>query len=243
MSDRTFGGLNAFVIKCLAMLAMTLDHVAWAFLDVNSHLSEWLHFIGRMVAPIMVYLLVVGYYHTHDVMAYARRLLVFALIAQLPYWMFSLSIESILQGMPWQDYGHGNVLFTLFCALMALIVYHNSHSTIVKLVLIVLMYPVVQLFDYGFALVAMALLFAYFYHDTRKPIIAYVLACPVFYVLTYGFERTVGLGYMHFGMLLAAVMIYYFNGEKGSNFGGRYLFYWFYPVHLLIIALLAYALG
>ena len=48
---------------------------------------------------------------------------------------------------------------------------------------------------------------------------------------------------MHFGMLLAAVMIYYFNGEKGSNFGGRYLFYWFYPVHLLIIALLAYALG
>lgn len=72
-----------------------------------------------------------------------------------------------------------------------------------------------------------------------------MLACPAFYVLTYGFERTVGLGYMHFGMLLAAVMIYYFNGEKGSNFGGRYLFYlfyWFYPVHLLIIALLAYAL-
>ena len=60
MSDKPSGGLNAFVIKCLAMLAMTLDHVAWAFLDVNSHLSEWLHFIGRMVAPIMVYLLVVG---------------------------------------------------------------------------------------------------------------------------------------------------------------------------------------
>ena len=60
MSNKPSGGLNAFVIKCLAMLAMTLDHVAWAFFDVNSHLSEWLHFIGRMVAPIMVYLLVVG---------------------------------------------------------------------------------------------------------------------------------------------------------------------------------------
>lgn len=38
------------MIKCLAMLAMTLDHVAWAFLKVDSHLSEWLHFIGRMAA-------------------------------------------------------------------------------------------------------------------------------------------------------------------------------------------------
>lgn len=101
-------------------------------------------------------------------------------------------------------------------------------------------FAIISLSDYGFAMIYMTLLFDYFYEDKAKCLRAYLLSLPVIYVLIYGFNRTVGLGYMHFGMILTALLIHGFNGKKGSDFGGRYLFYWFYPVHLLTIAIIEY---
>lgn len=233
-------GLNAFDIKCIAMLAMTADHVAWAFLDDDTYLAESLHFIGRLVAPLMAYFLVVGYHHSSDVKAYAGRLLFFALISQVPYWLFGHSIEQVLVGASFDGLWRGNVLFTLLVALIGLMIYHSRWDGFAKFFGIMALYPVAQMSDYGFALVVMALLFAHFYQDKKTLLIAYVLGCPVFYVLTYGFQATAGLGFMHFGVLLTVPLIYYFNGKKGSSFGGRYLFYWFYPAHLMIIAVLAW---
>lgn len=69
-------------------------------------------------------------------------------------------------------------------------------------------------------------------------LITYLLSMPVAYVLIYGFKQTVGLGFMHFGMILTALVIYLDNGKKGGAWGGRYLFYVFYPVHLLVLALI-----
>ncbi|MDO4440802.1 MAG: TraX family protein [Moraxella sp.] len=235
-------GLDAFWLKCIAMMAMTLDHLAWAFVDVESWLSEWLHFIGRLVAPLMVYFLVVGFYHTKDIKAYAMRLFVFALISQIPYLLFGLSIEQVLQGVAWQDYLQGNVLFTLLFALTALVMWHTNWHPMAKAAGILALYPVATLSDYGFSLVAMALVFAHFYPNKRTMLTAYVLLSPVFYVLTYGFYPTVGYGLMHFGVLLVVPLIYYFNGKKGRQLGGRYVFYWFYPVHLTAIALLDYVM-
>ncbi|WII94857.1 conjugal transfer protein TraX [Moraxella haemolytica] len=234
-------GLDALSLKCIAMFAMTLDHLAWVFVDVESWLSEGLHFIGRLVAPLMVYFLVVGFYHTKDIKAYAMRLLVFALIAQLPYWLFSLSIEQILLGVAWQEYLRGNVLFTLLFTLVALVVWHSDWHPVVKATGILALYPMVQLADYGFSLVVISLVFAYFYSNKHTMLLAYVLLSPVFYVLTYGFYPTIGLGLMHFGVLLVVPLIYYFDGSKGKQVGGRYVFYWFYPVHLSVIAVLDYA--
>ena len=58
---------------------------------------------GGLTFPIMAFLLVEGYRHTSNVARYARRLLVFALVAQVPFGMF------LSPGL--------NVLFTLLVCL------------------------------------------------------------------------------------------------------------------------------
>lgn len=235
------------------MIAMTADHVAWRFLAYDTYLSEWLHFLGRLVAPLMCYFLVVGFYHTKDATAYAKRLLFFAFISQPAFWVFHLGlhetyllIQNILHGIIHHEPKqliYGNVLFSLFLSLMALMIWHDDKPSVsIKLILICLLYPLIDRCDYGFSMIVMTLLFDYFYRQ-NKPVhlvIAYLLSLPVIYVLIYGFNKTVGLGFMHAGMALTALLIMAFNGEKGSTFGGRYLFYWFYPVHLFFIAVVEF---
>ena len=257
ISRQTHQPLTAFHVKWLAMLLMTADHVAWRFLEYDTHSSEILHFLGRAVAPLMCYLLVVGVYHTHDMKGYAKRLGLFALISQPPFWLFNIGIsdavllsQNFIENQGQTDWAvmtrlmRGNVLFSLFLSLIALMIRHHKVFNIwEKAILIALLYPIISLCDYGFAMIYMTLLFDYFYkNQPNYLIIAYLLSLPVIYVLIYGFNTTVGLGYMHFGMILTALIIYGFNGRKGSDFGGRYLFYWFYPVHLLVIAMAEYFL-
>lgn len=102
ISRQTHQPLTAFHVKWLAMLLMTADHVAWRFLDYDVHSSEMLHFVGRAVAPLMCYLLVVGFYHTHDIKGYAKRLGLFALISQLPFWFFNIGIAHT--ALLWQGF-------------------------------------------------------------------------------------------------------------------------------------------
>lgn len=44
---------NYFQIKILAVLAMTLGHIAWVWVETGSTLGQFLHFVGRITTPLM----------------------------------------------------------------------------------------------------------------------------------------------------------------------------------------------
>lgn len=236
--------LSGFGLKLIAMLAMTADHLAWAFVATDTLLAEWLHFVGRLVAPLMAYFLVVGFYHTQDIKAYAIRLGVFAIISQPIYVAYQYAIG----GGAVVDYlWRANVLFGLLMALGVLWLRWLPVERLTKWLIIGGLWWCAGVADYGRALVLWVLLFDYFYErgfdgrafgDKTALIASYVLSLPVAYVAIYGFHQTVGLGFMHFGMLLTAWMILLYDGTKGLAWGGRYLFYVFYPVHLGVIVIL-----
>lgn len=56
------------------MLLMVIDHIG--FFLPNTPL--WLNYIGRIVAPVFIFLLVDGFFHTSDRYNYAKRLMVAA---------------------------------------------------------------------------------------------------------------------------------------------------------------------
>ena len=66
-------GLTSDILKLIAVIAMVIDHIAWAFIPFNSIAGQIMHVIGRLTAPIMCFMIAEGYYKTNNVKKYAQR--------------------------------------------------------------------------------------------------------------------------------------------------------------------------
>ena len=53
-------------LKYIAIIAMTIDHIAWLFVPSSSIAFYVLHIIGRLTAPIMAYFIAEGFFHTSN---------------------------------------------------------------------------------------------------------------------------------------------------------------------------------
>jgi hypothetical protein len=80
-------GLTSNTIKIIAIIAMTIDHIAWTFFphySLNAPIV-FMKIIGRLTAPIMIFFIAEGYYHTKNIRKYIFRLFVFAIISHFAY--------------------------------------------------------------------------------------------------------------------------------------------------------------
>ena len=79
--------LNSNIIKIIAIIAMTIDHISWLLFPGYSKelLPIIFHILGRTSCPIMCYFIAEGFYHTKNIKKYTGRLFLFALISHIPY--------------------------------------------------------------------------------------------------------------------------------------------------------------
>ncbi|MBQ7934289.1 MAG: conjugal transfer protein TraX [Lachnospiraceae bacterium] len=106
MTERKFG-IHGGILKVIALFLMLLDH-AWATIIPG---NDWMTWLGRMAFPIFAFQLAEGFVHTSDVNKYIKRLLIFALISELP-------LNLIFGGGLFFPF-HQNVMFTLLFGLLA----------------------------------------------------------------------------------------------------------------------------
>ena len=102
-------GLNLNAIKLIAILAMTIDHIAWAAFPgyPRAALPLAMHLIGRITCPVMCYFIAEGYHYTRDVNKYTARLFVFAVISHFAYIFASNDFSGWRSFIPFSG---GNVL-------------------------------------------------------------------------------------------------------------------------------------
>lgn len=102
-------------IKYIAMFTMLLNHIANIFLEPGTLLFEVMVDIGYFTAITMCYFLVEGYGYTHSKEKYGKRLLLFAVLSQLPF-NLAFTENGVLEftGM--------NMIFTLFLCFLILYV-------------------------------------------------------------------------------------------------------------------------
>lgn len=208
-------GLNGFTLKWIAMVTMLIDHVGAVLVP---QLLE-LRIIGRLAFPIYCFLLVEGAVHTSNWKKYLGRLLVFAVISEVP---FDLALRGRLVDVTSQ-----NVFFTLAFGLLAVILFQRLKNRTLAwgaALLLVLGAEFLQT-DYGGGGVIMILVFYLF----REQVVIKAAALIM--------EITVGFGGLENYAVFALVPILCYNGKKGPG-GLKYLFYVFYPAHLLVLYLL-----
>jgi hypothetical protein len=69
------------LLKLLALITMTIDHIG---LMLYPQILA-LRYFGRLSFPLFAYLLVLGMSSTHNFTRYLKRMLIFAILSQLPY--------------------------------------------------------------------------------------------------------------------------------------------------------------
>ena len=61
-------GLSGNALKVIAIIAMTIDHLAWVGIETyeqaETPMQIGLHCIGRLTAPMMIFFVAEGYHHT-----------------------------------------------------------------------------------------------------------------------------------------------------------------------------------
>ena len=91
--------LNSNHLKVIAIIAMTIDHIADLIYPgmPNNIISNILHIIGRLTAPIMFFFICEGFYYTKNLKKYILRLFLFAIISHFfqTAIVFSFKLSSV----------------------------------------------------------------------------------------------------------------------------------------------------
>lgn len=256
-------GISGSTLKLIAIITMLIDHIcAVVFTRVlidrgmydimyqsMEAQMEWvlenpLYYVvyllrmtvGRMAFPIFCFLLAEGIQKTGNVGKYALRLGLFALVSEIP---FDLALSSKPLELRYQ-----NVFFTLFLGLLVLIAiqwiekqnWHPAVRTLLMLVALAAGMAAGKLLhsDYdAMGVLLIAALYLCRYRRYWQVLAGFVILIPGTYILMGNLSEVMAM--------LAFIPIAFYNGERGLRL--KYVFYLFYPVHLLILYLICVFMG
>ena len=240
-------GLSGNALKMIACVLMFFDHMSqgvalnslgftpayvmndWGIpvlsgLSAASLIATIATLAGRIAFPIFCFFLVQGILLSGDYKKQIQRLLLFALIAEVP---FDLGLFG--QIFYWD---HQNVLFELALGAATVVGIKKildgnkkrKQAYAAALFIAAAILAEVLKFDYGLAGIIAMVLFYLACNDRRRTMMMGIFAF-LFEASLYG------------TVYLSLPLIYQYNGKRGR--GGRWFFYIFYPAHLLALYLLS----
>ncbi len=259
---------TSFTLKLAAIICMTCNHAVWILGPaIPLGLRYVLYAVGGATFPIMAFMLVEGFRHTSNLKRYAWRLLLWAVIAEVPFYLFLSEPESLYLG---------NVLFTLFMGLALLWTHRNSRSPAFWAMLVMVL-GLSSLCDWG--VIGPIIILTYYLTNAgpgpegRRGILLTMLlpllsniangvASGAEYLQAgYAFSTAVSAAmpsvlYGVVGVAIATALLLSYDGQlgralaKGSSANRfnihtliKWGFYAYYPLHILVLGLIGTALG
>lgn len=214
---------SSFTLKIIAIIFMLCDHFGDAILKPFSFFNV----LGRIAFPIFAFQLTEGYIHTKNLKKYFKRLIIFAIISQIPFMLFSSTFTSRFSL---------NIFFTLFIGLFAIYIYDKSHNKFLGILVTIFLCALAQLIktDYGAWGVWIIMIFYIFKDKKIWMCLLYLLSCLLKYLpylLAYNFHYIYML--LLLGTASSIFFIILYNGKQGKKV--KYLLYAFYPLHMLAL--------
>lgn len=235
-ADSSPVSFSGSTLKIIAILTMLIDHIGASLVgplrqhlpvgnqigDICRFIYPHMRYIGRLAFPIFCFLLVEGFLHTRNVKKYSLRMFLFALISEFPF-DYAFSNQLIHRS-------HQNVYFTLWIGLLVMMgmSYFEYRKPVSKLDRYINLLMQILIAAGGLWL-AKVLQTDYSYKGVFLIIVLYSLRLDrrlqaIFGAITISWEAVAPLAF---------IPIWFYNGQRGRQM--KYFFYWFYPVHLLIL--------
>ena len=238
--------LNSNTIKVIAIIAMTVDHLAWLLFSgyPRDAIPIIMHLIGRITCPIMCFCIAEGFHNSKNLNKYTGRLFLFAIISHFAYIFAS---EAFIDWKSFIPFYYGeflnqtSVMWPLAWGLVMLRISHSQKiKNWLKTILILLICAITFSSDWSCIASLCVLAFGSNRGNLKKQ--SFWL---VFYVALYALVYCLALdwvyGLIQMAVVLAIPFLWLYNGERGKNPRVnkimKWFFYIYYPLHLLIIGL------
>ena len=232
------------LLKLIAMLTMLIDHSGKMLFPQYPIMRV----IGRIAFPIYAYCIAVGCVYTHDALRYFKRIVLLALISQPIYavalahttnamYAYSFAEQPVRAAIQFyvESWSHPSILLTLAFGIL-LIWCLREKQMLLFFAVGLFCYQIQGKLDYGFKGLMLMLLF---YATCPK----WFLALPVMaaYMIWWG---RLGGGYSLFGVtfgiqmfMLPALLPILLHTHSRIRIN-KWVFYLYYPAHLILIYLL-----
>jgi len=226
--------MTVFQLKLLAIITMIIDHIGLFFFPQ----IIVFRIIGRISFPIFAWLIANGAYHTHNIHGYLIRLLLFAYIAQAPFFLANYYRDSTFSGL--------NVLFTLFFGLAAIFFIRRTTKRLLWVFIAIIFAGIAQFLntDYG-AMGVMSIIFFYIFFNNKiylvlSQIIVYLSPFLIWATFLAKYDVSLVPQYMTSNIeplaIVSLIFLLWHNKKEGLK--AKYLFYVFYPLQYVIIIML-----
>lgn len=237
--EDTRKGFNSNMLKFIAIVAMTIDHIADLLFPnfSNNPAAIIMHIIGRITAPIMFFSMCEGFFYTKNLKKYIFRTFIFAIISHFAYCLaFGINFIPFSNG---SFFNQTSIMWSLAWALVALwIVYGENKLKEWQKTLLVILIDVITFPSDWSCISVMIILAMYKNRDNlNKQMVSLLLWTFVYGLVSFFFVSKV-YGIIQLGVVLVYPLLKRYNHQKGSAKFMKWFYYLYYPVHLIIIGIL-----
>ena len=212
---QTKKGWNGNQLKLIAIIAMTIDHLAWTLAPGYS--TEWwvllCHLAGRLTAPIMWFFIVEGWHYTHDVRKYTLRLFLLALVSHFAYnFCFGIPMLPFREG---SFFNQTSVAWSLAWGLVLLRIHSNEKTASwLKFALTILICVISFPSDWS-CVASMAILYMGVSRGDFKKQMVWMMVWSAVYALVYFLFLDRLYGLLQLGTCLTIPLLRRYNGRRG----------------------------
>lgn len=256
-------GLSGSTLKLVAIITMFIDHfaavildrylISAGFLNLNQEtillpenrnlliiygVDTVMRLIGRLGFPLFCFLLIEGYYHTRSKVKYGMRLAMFALISEIP---FDLGFKSQVLEFTYQ-----NVFFTLFFGFVTVWCIDAFCTWVGKKIQGKLKF-VPYILGTVVITAAGAVIVELLKTDYASIGVITIVLMYLLHQKSYAWSMALGCLALtirmpiEFTCFATVPLAAKYNGTRGLKL--KYFFYLFYPVHILLLAIVCMIMG
>lgn len=233
-------GLTGSQIKTLGLILMIVDHVGHFFGDST---PSWFRLLGRLSAPLFIFMAAEGYYYTRNKEKRIRSLYIWGAITLVG----NTLLERVLPISNNTVYLMNNIFLTL--AVGQSLIYlieglKEEGPSLKRLGGLVFLSMASVLVEGSFVFVGLLIMFYFLREEKALKFGIYIVVSLLlgFSALKNGNWELLSLWEnKQWFMVFSVIFMMAYNGEKGRGLG-KYFFYIFYPVHVWLLYLLKYIL-